>query len=186
MARGFQEADKPQSDSPTVTKESLKILIALAVNKDFGLALMDIRADFLQGNLLDRDIFMKPLSDQRMDGYLWELKKPFYGLDDASRKFWLKLKQTLKSMGLKVIIADDAIYYLHEEGELKGVVLTHVEDLILARDSQFIEWIRILISDVWKVSKVARDKFRFNGWDIEKYEDKITVSMKDYAESIEK
>ena len=31
---GFQERDKPQSDSPTVAKESLKLLIMLAANED--------------------------------------------------------------------------------------------------------------------------------------------------------
>ena len=63
---------------------------------------------------------MKPRKDKRMDGYLWKLKKPLYGFDDASRKFWLKLKHTLKNLGLKVMIGDEAFYYLHEEGELKG------------------------------------------------------------------
>ena len=47
-----------------------------------------------------------------------------------------------------VMIGDEAFYYLHEERELKGVVLTHVDDLILAGDSQFIERIRIGIADV--------------------------------------
>ena len=42
MARGFQEIEKPQSDSPTVVKESLKLLITLAANNDFKLASMDI------------------------------------------------------------------------------------------------------------------------------------------------
>ena len=50
VARGFQEIEKPQSDSPTVLKESLKVLIALAANEDFDLASMDIGAAFLQGN----------------------------------------------------------------------------------------------------------------------------------------
>ena len=58
---------------------------------------------------------------------LRKLKKLLYGLDDSSRKFWLMLNQMLKSLGLKVMIGDEAFYYLHEKGELKGVVLTHVE-----------------------------------------------------------
>ena len=39
-------------DLPTVAKESLKLLIALATNKDFELATMDIRATigFCEGN----------------------------------------------------------------------------------------------------------------------------------------
>ena len=46
-----------------------------------------------------------------MDRWLWKLQKPLYGLDDASRQFWLKLKDTLKNLGLKVMIRDEAFYY---------------------------------------------------------------------------
>ena len=54
VLRGFQEVVKPQSDSPTVAKESLKVLVAVDVKEDFPLALMDIRAAFLQVKILDR------------------------------------------------------------------------------------------------------------------------------------
>ena len=37
MAREFQETEKPQSDSPTVAKESLKLLMAFAANSSFEL-----------------------------------------------------------------------------------------------------------------------------------------------------
>ena len=52
MPRGFQERDKSQLDLPTIAKESFKLLIALATNKDFELATMDIRATirFCEGN----------------------------------------------------------------------------------------------------------------------------------------
>ena len=44
-----------------------------------------------------------------------EVKKPLYGLDDASRKFWLKLRDTLIALGLKVMPGDEALYYTHEQ-----------------------------------------------------------------------
>ena len=72
---------------PTVAKKNLKLLIMLVANTDFNLASMDIRAAFLQGNTLDRDIFMKPLDVQKMDGWLWKFMKLIYGLDDSIRKF---------------------------------------------------------------------------------------------------
>ena len=52
MPHGFQERDKSQLDLPTVAKESFKLLIALATNKDFELATLDIRAtiEFCEGN----------------------------------------------------------------------------------------------------------------------------------------
>ena len=64
---------------------------------------------------------MKPSSDQRRDGWLWKLKKPLYGLDDAKGKLWLKLKDTLLTKGLKVMPGDAAFYYLHEDGRLQGL-----------------------------------------------------------------
>ena len=88
---------------------------------------------------------------------IWKLKKPLYGLDDASRKFWLRVKEVLKKIGLKVMEGDEAFYYLHEEGELQGAVLTHVDDLILDERAEFIENIRAGIADVLTVSKVERD-----------------------------
>ena len=43
VARGFQETLKPQSDSPTVSKESFKTLMAITVNSNFKLVSVDIR-----------------------------------------------------------------------------------------------------------------------------------------------
>ena len=60
VAQGFQETLKPQSNSPTVSKDSFKILIAIAANSDFKLASVDIRSAFLQSRTQDRDGFMLP------------------------------------------------------------------------------------------------------------------------------
>lgn len=91
VARGFQEDEKPQSDSPTMLRESLKMFFALAVNEDFCLRSIDIRAAFLQANKLDREIYMTPPKDVKKEGMIWKLKKPLYGLNDASHKFWLRV-----------------------------------------------------------------------------------------------
>ena len=48
VAKGFQEGEKPQSDSPTLLRESLKMYFAVAANEGFKLRSIDIRAAFLQ------------------------------------------------------------------------------------------------------------------------------------------
>ena len=106
VARGFQETLKLQSDSPTVSKESFKILMAISANSDFKLASVDIRAAFLQSWTLDWDVPMQPPADITKPGIIWKLKKPLYGLDDASQKFWLRVKEVLKKIGLKVLEGD--------------------------------------------------------------------------------
>ena len=70
MALDFQETVKPQSDNQTISKESFKLLMAIAANNDFMLASVDIRAAFLQDKVFHRDIFMKPPEDIRKPGFI--------------------------------------------------------------------------------------------------------------------
>ena len=66
--------------------------MAISANFGFKLALVDLRAAFLQSKIFDRDFYIEPPSDVKKPGIVWKLKKPLYGLDDASRKFWLRVK----------------------------------------------------------------------------------------------
>ena len=79
VACGFQETMKPQSDSPTVSKESFKMLVAMAANESFNLASVDIRASFLQSITLDRDVYMLPPSDIRKPGIIWMMLLACFG-----------------------------------------------------------------------------------------------------------
>ena len=56
-------------------------------NEDFELWKIDIRAAFLQVKQLDREVFLELPNDIKREGYIWKLKKPLYGLYDASKKF---------------------------------------------------------------------------------------------------
>jgi len=50
--------------------------MAIAENSEFKLALVDIRAAFLQSRTLDRDVFMLTPPDIKKPGIIWKLKKP--------------------------------------------------------------------------------------------------------------
>ena len=114
--------------------------MAVAANEDFHLASVDIQAAFLLSQVLDCDVFFQPSEDFQKPGIVWRLKKSLYSLDNASRKFWLQVKEVLTKIGIKVIEGDEAFYYLHdEEGFLKGAMITHVDDFTLAGMSSFIE-----------------------------------------------
>ena len=112
VARGFQESLKPQSDSPTASKESFKMLMAITADFGFKLASVNIRAVFLQSKVLDRDVFIEPPADIKKQGIIWRLKKPLYGLDVASRKIWLKVREVfLSRMNLCTLNDDGAFFF---------------------------------------------------------------------------
>ena len=58
VAKGFQEKEAPQSDSPTMLRESMKLFFSVAANEDFKLRSMDIRDAILQAKELDRDVYL--------------------------------------------------------------------------------------------------------------------------------
>merc|ERR1712002_554362 len=105
--------------------------------------------------------------------------------DDASRKFYLKVKETLQELGLKTLPGDDAFYFENRNGVLLGMNLSHVDDFTIAGDDEFVERIVNGIRKKFTVSKVEKDVFRFTGLDVKAGNGKIKVSMEDYANSVE-
>ena len=62
--------------------------------------------------------------------------------------------------------------------------MTHVDDFNIAGTKVFMEEVMNKLREKLKVSKVEKNKFRFTGVDIAKTEKGITISMEDYAASM--
>ena len=158
----------------------------MAVNSRFKLALVDIRAFFLQSKILDRDVFIEPPSDVKKQGWIWGLKKPLYGLDDASRKFWLCVKEVfLCELGLCTIHGDEAFYFSNVDGVLHGAILTHVDDFNIAGTPDFIKRVIDHVGRELMFSKIEENCFRFTGLDIKVMNDGIEVLMEDYTNGLQ-
>ena len=115
-------------DSPTAHKNSIKLALSIAANEDF-----DIKAAFLQGRQLSRNIFVIPPPEANHEGMLWLLQKGAYCLMDGSRLFYLELKENLEMIGMKVLSRDSALFTIHEKGKLIGLVCIHVDDILLLK-----------------------------------------------------
>ena len=117
---------------------------------------------------------------------IWLLKKPLYGLNDASRKFWLKVKSVFSDIGLKILEGDEAVYYKHDKNaNLEGMVSTHVDDFNMAGNNDFISIVTEKIRAALDISKIEDRVFRFTGSHVEQKDDSIVISMNEYAKSIE-
>ena len=72
-------------------------------------------------------------------------------------------------------------YKLNEEGNLAGMLSTHVEDFDFAGRKWFVNRITEEIGKALDVSTVESDCFRFKGIDVKKVKEGIEISMEDYA-----
>ena len=82
-------------------------------------------------------------------------------------------------IGMKVMEGDKAFYYLHEEGVLKGMVITHVDDFTLAGTADFIKKVLEMVEKELTVSKVEKDNFWYTGLDISTVMDRFKIEMAD-------
>ena len=68
------------------------------------------------------------------------LGKSLYCLDDALKKFWLRVKDRFsKEFKLHTMDGDQAFYYLNKNGQLHGGVITYVDDFNRAGDPHFVK-----------------------------------------------
>ena len=79
--------------------------------------------------------------EERDQGYVWRLKKSCYGLNDASRNWYLAIKETLNKMGMKCLSGDDAVFYIVKDGKLEVKCLLHVDDFLIGGS----EWFHTLV-----------------------------------------
>jgi Reverse transcriptase (RNA-dependent DNA polymerase) len=63
--------------------EILRLIISLAVENDWRLGSIDIKAAYLQATGFNREIFVRPPKEDHDDENFWRLEKPSYGLVDS-------------------------------------------------------------------------------------------------------
>ena len=96
VVRGFEEEDKEKlgTDSPTCCRENLRALFAIIASNHWKIRTLDIKAAFLQGQKVDRNIYLEPPVEAGTDK-LWKLQTTtVYGLSDTARAWYCMLKKS--------------------------------------------------------------------------------------------
>ena len=127
----LEEPNELRTDSPTINKTNIKLFLLIAASKGWDVKTADIRCAFLQGSIIDRDIYVKPPMERRIKGVIWKMEKMAYGLIDAARGFYLELSKSLQELGCIQSTLDPALYYWNDsKQEMAGMILTHVDDVL--------------------------------------------------------
>ena len=162
VARGYEEQALVRRDSPTVAKIGIRILLAIAASNMWKVKSTDIRSAFLQGKEMDRDVYIKPPKEAELQkGKVWKLKKCLYGLNDASRKFYLSIREILLSNGCRQSAGDPSFFYVRESDELIGVIVSHIDDFLHAGNEYFENKVIKPLTDHRERSYVQNDDRRY-------------------------
>ena len=187
VARGFEELQNVRSDSPTVDKCNIRLLLAICASEKWTLESSDVKSAFLQGQHLNREVVVKPPKEAGVPSdKLWRLKVALYGLNDASLQFYIKVRSVLLELGCTQSTMDPALFYKRDKaGKLMGVVGLHVDDFLHCGNKAFECNVTQKLASIFLMGKVESKKFKYVGFDIEQKEDLIRVDQSTFAAGLE-
>jgi hypothetical protein len=115
MAKGFTQRegiDYTETFSPVSSKDSFRIIMTLVAHYDLELHQMDVKTAFLNGNLQE-NIYMAQPEGFVVEGkehMRYKLKKSLYGLKQASKQWYIKFDEVIRSFDFTENKMDNCIY----------------------------------------------------------------------------
>ena len=184
-------------DAPTAGRHSLLLAIQLALAKEWVASIGDIRAAFLNGVQAPRQLYFEqprrgiPTLEP---GTLVEILKGVFGLSTSPKLWWMRLSGELNDLSFdyrdeKVFVrqndVDPCIFMIigEKSGEVFGVILTHVDDLLLLTEEGLRKPLQDVLAEKFPVDGWQNDSFEYIGCKYVFSKDKVEVSQEHYADA---
>lgn len=187
VARGFtprQGLDFHETYSPVARIATLRLMLALAVERDLEIHQMDVKTAFLNGKL-EEDIYMHQPDGFVKGEFVCKLNKSPYGLKQASRVWNERFHGFVLQNGF-VRSEHDHCLYTRGNGKNMVYLLLYVDDLILlGEDINDIIKIKQLVSKEFEMRDMGETR-NFLGINIERDRDRgiLRIDQHSYLEDV--
>ena len=157
---GFQDPDLTEVHrDPTLSAATQALIMQWVASHKYRLISGDIKTAFLSGDEGLRNIFISPPDDVRQmlnldHETVLRLRKAVYGLVNAPKKWWDRLKKSRIEHGFISCALDPCAFVLRMSGKIHGVLGVHVDDVIRGGDEAFD-----------RIMTAVRKEFYFGAWD---------------------
>ena len=201
---GFTDPDLGvvKTASPTCSRRGRQVFLSLAASMGFMVAKGDVKTAFLQGDGGEerRDLLCEPVKELReylnlKDDEVVRLLKSVYGLVNAPRQWWLRIKKGLAKAGWEEIDTEPCFWVRRSaKGEIIALACVHVDDFLIAYDpnsdagvAAFNELEALYEWGLWETGEFVQCGVRIR----QKYDQKtgrwgtIKVDMQTYGETMQ-
>ena len=185
VARGFQEnIDGIRTDSPTCSKYALRLVLITAACHHWEINSIDFASAFLQGNHIDREVFLRPPKDICPVHKVWKLKRCIYGLNDAPRAWYNKVSDELLRTNAVRSTIDQAMYMWYEGSKLIGHLVSHVDDFVFGGEGRWSDTVFGQLKDKFNISSEEKRSFKYVGLNVKQTNSAIFIDQIHYIESL--
>ena len=186
VAKGYSQIrgiDYELTFSPTLSIDSIKLIISLAARFNWEIFQLDIKAAYLNAKL-DKDIYVIiPQGDKNYGKGYWKLNKALYGLKQSGRRWNETITNFLINNGFQQLVSEPCIFKRSRKGMTTCIVGIYVDDMIITGKTQEIKNTISLIKNNFKISNCERINYLL-GIKVEKKGKKYSISQTNYIENI--
>ena len=125
-------------------------MLSVLSSKSWKIHSLDIKSAFLQGKPLNRTVYLKPPKEANTSK-AWKLKQAVYGLSDAGRHWYDRVKIEFLKLGLTVSKLDKAVFIYIKDGVCQGIIIAHVDDFLFGGSLRFHSEIVLKIKQLFVV-----------------------------------
>lgn len=181
--RGFEEEHTFRTDSPTCSREGIRLFLSTTASNGWKIHSIDVKAAFLQGKGLEREVTIRPPKEAETTK-LWCLQKCAYGLADAPRCWYLRLREELTNLGAEPSQYDNGIFFF-KNTEIYGIMILHVDDIMWSGTEEKMKPIINKLKGVFQISHENENAFTYIGVHTsQKPDNSIMLHQSSYTESI--
>jgi hypothetical protein len=180
--------DYKETYSPTISRDSLYIVLYLALLLEFVLEVLDVKGAFLEGKN-KHDVYGKipqELLPKGMKSIIVKILNSLYGEKQAAHEWFERLKEILVDiMRFEQLTHDECIFVMKYEGTIILILTVHVDDIIVVgKSKQLIQYFkdefRRHVTDI----KEFKDVKKYLGLEIKRDRNMILVGQEQYAKEI--
>jgi hypothetical protein len=191
VVKGFTQKkviDFDEIFSPFVKMTSIRTILCLVVVEDLHLEQLDVKIDFLHGDL-EEEIYMQQPHGYEVKGkenLVCRLKKILYGLKQAPRLWYLNFDRFMTEQVYSRCHSDHCVYFKKLENGSYIILLLYVDDMLIAGSNmQDINVFKKKLANSFAMNDLGAAK-KIHGMRItrDKKNRKLTLSQGEYTEKV--
>ncbi|CAN0873749.1 Retrovirus-related Pol polyprotein from transposon TNT 1-94 [Linum grandiflorum] len=187
IAQGFRQEygiDYDETFAPVAKMQTVRILMALAAQRNWPLLQLDVKNAFLHGDLKET-VYVEcpPGFDKGSQDVVCLLKKSLYGLKQAPRAWFETFQNIILTSDFQQSRNDPSLFTKQSSRGIT-ILLIYVDDMILTGDdSQGIAEVKGLLRSHFKLKELG-DLSYFLGLEVSRSSQGILLSQKKYVNDL--